>query len=370
MKFFYNASAEQRASGTLMSPTVRAMFKLRSNTTKTLVLGVKLAAVFILTACLQVSAKTTNAQKLSLSFKNGSLEKLFAEIEKKTTYVFFYDVGILKGTKPVTVEVRDASVEDILQSSLKGQALEFSIHDKTIFVKKETEKTILNATEGNGGTEPKEDISIFVSAQGGSPLAGASVSIKKLKRSLITNASGESIVRGVPYGKYEVEISYIGYEKVITTIIVGGKGQQVKAEMKTATNGLDEAVVIPYGQTTQRLATGDITKVTSKEIERQPVTNVLAALEGRVPGLVITEQTGMPGGGFTVQIRGQNSISGGNDPFYVIDGVPYNSQIPFTLNGLGIINNSLKNGSPLNFINPADIESVEVLKDADATAIY
>src|SRR5262249_41074922 len=113
-----------------------------------------------------------------------------------------------------------------------------------------------------------------------------------------------------------------------------------------------------------KLNTGDVTKVTASEIQKQPVGNVLAALEGRVPGMVITQNTGAPGGSFTVQIRGKNSILQGSDPFFVVDGVPYPSQT------MGLINGVLHNGNPLNFINPADIESVEVLKDADATAIY
>ena len=368
MQFSSNGVVSSREATAKYRPLeARAPKPFRQN--KTIVNAVKLTGIFIFIACLQVSAKTTTAQRVSISLHNGSLEKLFTEIEKKTNYVFFYDVAILKNTKPVTVEVKDASVEDILQSSLKGQALEWSIHDRTIFVKKGGEKPVAVAPGGSGSGEPAA-VTGTVQSENGSPLSGASVLIKKLKRSLITNAAGEFTVKDVPNGRYEVEISYVGYEKLLTTITVEDQKAHLVAEMKIASNTLDETVVIPYGTTTQRLSTGDVTKVTSKEIEQQPVTNVLAALEGRVPGLLVTQQTGVPGGGFAVQIRGQNSIGNGNDPFYVIDGVPYNSQIPFNENGLGMINSSLQGGSPLNFINPYDIESVEILKDADATAIY
>ena len=117
---------------------------------------------------------------------------------------------------------------------------------------------------------------------------------------------------------------------------------------------------------------GDVTTITSKDIENQPVDNVLEALQGRVAGLQITQTTGLPGSGVQVQIQGQASISAGTVPFYVIDGVPYNTSLlpnqASILGGSGDGNyaNALPGyGNPLSFINPADIESISVLKDAD-----
>ena len=108
------------------------------------------------------------------------------------------------------------------------------------------------------------------------------------------------------------------------------------------------------------------------DIEKQPVNNPLLALEGRIPGVFVTQSTGFPGSGVVVQIQGQNSITNGNDPFYVIDGVPYTSELLPNWGGIFGANgiNSSISGSPLNYINPSDIESISVLKDADATAIY
>ena len=137
--------------------------------------------------------------------------------------------------------------------------------------------------------------------------------------------------------------------------------------------------VIAYGTTTQRISTGDVTTVTAKEIEKQPVGNPLLALEGTVPGLFIVQNTGVAGGGITVRIQGQNSLTMGNDPLFVVDGVPFTSQLLTNISGpLGILgsngstngNTQYGGGSPFSFINPADIESISVLKDADATAIY
>ncbi|WP_238592844.1 SusC/RagA family TonB-linked outer membrane protein [Chryseobacterium kwangjuense] len=154
----------------------------------------------------------------------------------------------------------------------------------------------------------------------------------------------------------------------------------IKADtMREASNihTIDEVVLnAGYYKVTGKNRTGSIAKVSSKEIENQPVTNVLSSLQGRMSGVNITQNSGIPGGGFTIQIRGQNSLRtsmnssiDGNLPLYVVDGVPLseitaeNTQIAATVMPSGKIN-------PLNSINPNDIESIEVLKDADATAIY
>jgi TonB-dependent starch-binding outer membrane protein SusC len=138
---------------------------------------------------------------------------------------------------------------------------------------------------------------------------------------------------------------------------------------------LDEIQIIAYGTTTKRLATGNVGSITAKEIEKQPINNPLLAIQGRVPGVFITQSTGLSGSGVQVLIQGQNSLNRGNDPFYVVDGVPYVSQL---LPNLGdILGNSrsaglspTNNGNPLSFLSPSDIESIDILKDADATAIY
>jgi TonB-linked SusC/RagA family outer membrane protein len=142
---------------------------------------------------------------------------------------------------------------------------------------------------------------------------------------------------------------------------VNGKADLL-VNLKTKTSQLDDVQIIAYGTTTRRLNTGNVSTVGSQEISEQPVASPLEALEGRVPGLFIAQSTGMPGSSFTVQLRGVNSIANGNDPLYIVDGVPYSSELLAGFNPSG--------GNPLNFIDPSSIASVEVLKDADATAIY
>lgn len=336
---------------------------------------VKLTAFFIMLACLQVSAGTTTAQKLSLSIRNGSLESLFATIEQKTGFSVFYNAVDIQHSKPVTIDVKDASVEEVLQLSLKGQALTYFIQEKTIFIKKELPKTVSDAA-GPGDAQPA--FSGIVKSEAGTPLAGATVYVPKLKRSVVTGARGEFEFKNVPDGVYEVEISFVGYETITEKVTVENHAGILTAALKQSNSELDQTVVKGYYNTTERLNTGDVTTVKAEDIEKQPVSDPILALEGRVPGLYIQQASGAPGAYSKIQIRGQNSIANGNDPLYIIDGVPFSS-VSLTSSQLGggaagygsaTFNSSGGGLSPLNNLNPTDIASIVVLKDADATAIY
>jgi TonB-dependent starch-binding outer membrane protein SusC len=316
----------------------------------------RVTTLLILVISLHLSAKTT-AQKITLSSNNISIEQFFNQLEKQTGYSFLLENGIISKDEKISVNVKDASLETVLDQILKPINLSYKIENKTVYVQKTKETTTI-ATLDNA---PPDDIHGRVTDSLGNPLSGASILIKGTRRGTTTDANGYFILSGVKENAL-LNISYTGY---IHKEYNWTGDASFSVTLIKSNNPLDAVVVIPYGTTTQRLNTGDVGTVTSKTIEQQPVSNVLEALEGQVPGLLITQTTGLPGGGFKVQIRGQNSIASRNDPFYVIDGVPYNSQLPDNP-----INPNLNTGSPLNFINPNDIESVEVLKDADATAIY
>lgn len=151
--------------------------------------------------------------------------------------------------------------------------------------------------------------------------------------------------------------------------------KQINISLSERMNKIDEVVLnAGYYKVKERESTGSISKVTAKDIENQPVNNVLSAVQGRMAGVSITQNSGTPGGGFDVQIRGRNSLrnslnslNDGNQPLFIIDGVPLTGQVPSAYS-VGPI--PLRSISPLNNINPNDIESIEILKDADATAIY
>lgn len=215
----------------------------------------------------------------------------------------------------------------------------------------------------NSRTNPTDQITGTVYDYGG-PLPGVSVTVKNTR---ITTTTDQ-------YGAYTISVSpgdtliftYPGYDTVEITYT---DQLVIDVELYEAII-LEEAVInAGYYNVKDKERTGSISKITSKEIENQPVTNVLAAMQGRMAGVEITQETGVPGGGFDIKIRGQNSLrSDGNSPLYVIDGVPYSSETIGSYLTSSTLFPTLS--SPLNSINPDAIESIEVLKDADATAIY
>ncbi|OQP67829.1 hypothetical protein A4R26_32670 [Niastella populi] len=194
----------------------------------------------------------------------------------------------------------------------------------------------------------------------GEPVSGATISVQGTNKTTLTNADGSFTLTGIEEDAVIV-ISHIQYET--ENITLNGRSL-VNATLQIKISGLDELQVIAYGTTTKRLNTGNVSTVKSSDIAKQPVNNPLLALQGRVPGLIVTQLSGLPGGPVSVQIRGQNSIANGNLPLYIVDGIPYTPQL------LTDAPNIIGNGNPFNYINAFDIESIEVLKDADATAIY
>ncbi|MHC0443078.1 SusC/RagA family TonB-linked outer membrane protein [Flavobacterium sp. 3-210] len=200
---------------------------------------------------------------------------------------------------------------------------------------------------------------------GSSPLPGVTVAIKnKVNSTAISDYSGQYSITASPSDT--LIVSFIGFK----TAYIPVKGRKVvDIQLTYDTTTLQEVRVnAGYYSVKESERTGSIARITSKDIEIQPVTNVLATMQGRMAGVSITQTTGVPGGGFDIKIRGQNSLrSDANSPLYIVDGVPYASE-SIGYNQTNTIFPSAT--SPLNSLNPDTIESIEVLKDADATSIY
>ena len=338
-----------------------------------ILLVMRLTTFLMLAACLHVQARGYSQGSITLSVKDAPIAKVFQAIETQSGYHFFYDYALLQQAVKVSVEVKKATLDQVLAICFRNQPFTYSIQGKLIVVK---EKAPAAPTDAEA---PPDEVSGTIRNEDGALLAGATIEIIKLNLKAIANEKGEFLFREIPNGKYLVEITYIGYQKFQEEINLENNEIKLSVSLKHLLNSLDEVQIIAYGSTTQRLSTGDITMVKSEDIAKQPVGNPLLALEGRVPGMNITENTGVPGGGITIRVQGQNSLTAGSDPLYIVDGVPYPSQSLMNISGsYGILgsNGSTNNydpgggGNPLTFINPADIASISVLKDADATAIY
>lgn len=331
----------------------------------------KLTTIIILAACLHVSAKGVAQQTITFSGKEVNLENVFNAIKKQTNYRFFFNTDMLKNASKVTIEVKNAQIEQVMNLALKDQPLTFAIKGRTIFIMKKPEEE-KRSVQVAAPTGDPITVSGRVTDDQGQPLAGASVRVKGSSSGATTDAQGRFTLNNVDPNA-TLEVSFVGHETQLLSV----KGKTVfSVALGQKVGELDETVVIAYGTTTKRFTTGNVSSVKAVDIERQPVQNPLLALQGRVPGLVVTQNTGVPGGGMTVRVQGQNSINNGSDPLIIIDGVPYPSQLPSVGSHDAVLGSSAGisgpggNGNPLNYINPLDIESIEILKDADATAIY
>jgi TonB-linked SusC/RagA family outer membrane protein len=321
----------------------------------------RLTTVILFITFMQVSAAGF-AQQVTLNEHNASLESVLKKIRQQTGYDMIFDRQLVLKANPITVNVQDVSVEVALAKVVDGQVLDFTVADKTITIKQK-ERTLLDKIKAV--LTPAIDVRGQVVDEQNNPMPGVTIKTKDESRLVITDKNGNFFLSSVDE-KAIMVISSVGY---ITREIAANADLKL-VRMELSNSRLDEIQVIAYGQTSQRLNTGDVSTVSAKEIAQQPVDNPLLALEGRVPGLFISQANGLPGGAVNVQIRGQNSIQSGNDPLYVIDGVPYVSQL---LPGQGYIlgsSNYEAPGNPLSYLNPADIETISVLKDAGATSIY
>lgn len=331
----------------------------------------RMLSFLLFVAFLTVKAEGV-AQNVSINGKDLTLKQVFASMEKQTGYVVFLNQEMFDEiNKKVSLHVNDMPVPSVLDMIFKERPIEYIIQGKTIILSmkpsvlsgvKGTEQLLLVPTPVKGK----------VTDEKGQPLAGASITVKNEKTVGITDANGIFSVN-VDEGDIIV-ISYVEHvskEVKITTAMIGSG--MITIALEKSLSELNEVKVnAGYYTVKDRERTGSISRVTTKTIEQQPVINPLATLAGRVPGLEIQQSSGLAGAPFKVQIRGQNSLSSGTDPLIIIDGVPF----PLESLGSSQVSRHLVSGvgsgniSPMNSINPQDIESIEVLKDADATAIY
>jgi TonB-linked SusC/RagA family outer membrane protein len=356
---------------TLAIITVRRKMQLletagfhRTNACAQLKRVMKLTGILILIACLHVSANGIT-QTINLSFENAPLETVLKDIEKQTGYTFFYRTNWVKQAKKVTVKANNLSLQQALELCFKEQPLEYSVSGKIITIAVKNEKAIAEKKKEEGRADVLVNIKGKVVSPKGEPVAKATVSIKETDINTMTDGDGYFAFENVKDDAVLL-ISSVGYESA--EIHTNGKSF-INAVLQIKMTSLDEFQVIAYGQVKKRLNTGNVSSVKAVDIEKQPVNNPLLALQGRVTGMEISQTTGVAGGGVRVQIRGINSISKGTDPLFIVDGVPYTSSTLRGYSGVNILNDGGL-GSPFNFLNPNDIESIDILKDADATAIY
>jgi len=358
-------------------------------------------ALILLTALMLAAGATGLAQNVSYSGKNVTLEKVFSHLEKQTGYFFLYTKETLAGAKRVTISVKDMPLRDFLDKVFKDQPLTYTISSKTILIfpappPGEMDRPVIAPQEA---LTPPLTIAGIVADASGIPVAGATIVLKGTGRGISAGNDGGFILHTVPPDAV-IEVSAIGFAPQTlklfnnAVIVVNEKGQvtgtlswgnleNIIVKLTRSTSPLDETVIVAYGTTTRRLNTGNVSTVKGEEIARQPVMTVQQALQGRVPGLDITFNSGHSAAPVKMEIRGRNSLNPNvfSDPLYIVDGVPVSvlnvANPQLSIMGQNSSTGMVQGGLPntygeniLSFINPKDIESIDVLKDADATAIY
>jgi TonB-linked SusC/RagA family outer membrane protein len=298
---------------------------------KKALLVMKLTFLLVFVAALQVSANVRGQERVSLNLRQVEISRVLNSIEKQGVYRFLYNSRLATIRKKVTVDVQDMPIDDLLKTMFNGTDLSFKVLENNLIV------VVSNTTE-------LQDIKITgkITDENGAPLTGASVALKGSNAGTSTDNNGNFTLTVPQNGR--LVISAIGYE---TQEIPVNNQSVINIRLKVTRQSMNEVVVIGYGQATKRDLTGSIVKIDGKEIADKPNTNPVASLQSKVTGLYVVNN-GTPGAVPDVRIRGTGSIAS-IAPLYVVDGV-------FTYD--------------ISYVNPNDIESMEVLKDPSSLAIF
>lgn len=326
------------------------------------IFGACLVMTLLLSNNLEGLAAGGNAQdtKITLSVKDRSIKDVFGEIERKSNYVVVFNNEAINPNLKVTADFRDASIEEVLKKVLAGTSASFEVKGRQI--------VIFLQNEAAKGTEKQVQSGKIIGRvvdENKQPLIGVSIQVKGTNVGATTDLDGNFTINTTA-NQPTLVFSYVGFERAELV----ASQRNLSVTLKSESKNLNEVVVIGYGTVRKRDVTGAVTAVKEKDFNVGVVTAPTQMLQGRVAGVNITSNGGEPGAGTTVRVRGSNSIRSGQDPLYVIDGVPLDitDDQPKGASIGGVGESSKKN--PLNFLNPDDIESIDVLKDASATAIY
>jgi len=302
----------------------------------------KLSALLLAIACMQVSAAAIS-QKLSVTVENAPLEQVIKIIQKRSGYQFIFNNELLKKAKPVTMNISDGSLEQVLEQCFSNQPLTYSLMEKTIVVKP---KTVELKTQTNIIPAPLIDIKGKVADEKGGPLPGVSIIVKGTQRGTTTDGNGLFTLDITDGDKDAVLIfSFVGY---ISKELPIGTRTSFDISLEADTKALEELVVVGYGTQKKMNLTGAVDQVTSKVLENRSLPNLAQGLQGVIPNLNLVMGDGKPTQSPAYNIRGATSIGSGGSALVLIDGVE---------------------GDPSR-INPNDVASVSVLKDAASAAIY
>lgn len=306
--------------------------------------------------CLNLSIYS---QSISLKMSNVSVKKAMTELQTKSGYSFVYIAGDVDTDR--TVSINASQLKDAVAQILKGQNVSYEIQGKNIVIKKGSQQQV---TSGK-----RKKVTGTVKDANGEPIIGATVVEKGTTNGTVTDFDGNYALELSESGT--LAVSYIGYksQEFAASQIKSGS---LTVTLKEDTEVMDEIVVVGYGTSRKKDITGAIASVKADELNAVSSSSVSQMLQGKVSGMSAIQSSAQPGAGVSINIRGAVSPNGSNAPLYVVDGVPLqnNTTADPGLSDAGYDYKAGVDRDPLNSINPNDIESIEILKDASAAAIY
>jgi len=314
----------------------------------------KLSVVLFAFVLLNIQANTTYSQnkKISLKVDNESIEQVLEQIESKTKFIFFYRTGEVDTSKKVSITVDKKPIKDVLGMIFNDGSVAFSFLKNQIVLKKRevSNKSFLGTKEEvrSNAPLPQHTVSGTITDKDGAPLPGTNILEKGTTNGTQTDFDGNFSL-SVADENAVLVISYIGFG---TKEVAVASQTTINVVLEEDAAGLDEVVIIGYGQVRKKDLTGSVSKVGGDDLANLPAARVDQTLQGRASGVQVSAISGAPGAATTIRIRGGNSIEGNNEPLWVIDGIIVGSDYN------------------LSNLNANDIQSIDILKDAVAVSIY
>ncbi|UOB17135.1 TonB-dependent receptor [Abyssalbus ytuae] len=326
----------------------------------------KIYVVLVCISVVKLFASNANAQAITLKVENAELKLIFKKIEAESNYHFFYNNSLINVSEKASINAESQKIESVLTNLLSDTNIDFKIFKNQIVLFPRNDQSVINflkeienkdiSNTKDTTITNKEISSLIVKAtqqpvtglvtdEDGLPLPGVSIQVQGTTRGTTTDFEGRYQI--IAEEGEVLEFTYIGMETQSVTV---GSNKTINLVLKEKFNELDAVIVVAYGTTKKSDFTGSATQIDAANIEMRPISNFTSAIEGSSAGVTVTSASGQPGSGQSIRIRGYGSYSASSDPLYVVDGIPFNGYI--------------------NSINPNDIESITILKDASSTALY
>lgn len=304
-------------------------------------LYMKLTFVILLTAVFQTFAGISYSQStsMSISLKNASVQTVLQQVEDQTEFYFLYSRSVVDVDRIVNIQLKDAKIKEVLDVLFSGSEVAYKVDGRQIVLSPKNESSV---------TESQQQKTVIgkVTDSSGSPLPGSTIVVRGTSNGTIADSNGDYSIPNVPENA-TLQFSFVGMK--MQEILVGTK-TTINVTLAEESFGIEEVVAIGYGVQRKESVTGSVASVQGDVMREVPASNITQALQGRVSGVEMSQTSTKPGAEMQIRIRGTRSLNASNDPLVVLDGIPFAGSI--------------------GDINPNNIKSLDILKDASATAIY